>query len=508
MRRIMSAARPQTQTGSLVKRLPRLAAVLVLALAGSLFASMSAAATERPQFVRITQGGDAATSERLAMALSKATIVELPKAASDVLVSDPEVVDAIIRTPHRTYLLGKKVGQTNAFFFDAAGKQILNLEITVERDLAPLASMLTRFLPDARLEVSALNDNIVLSGSVPNASAADRARQIASRFIGDEAKVLSMVSIEGNEQVMLRVRIVEMQRTVLKQLGVDLDTVFSSGNVVFDVATQNPLSLVGRSLGGLGTTGSNGNLRYNLNGSGTEYVDGLIRAFERHGLVRTLAEPNLTAISGEAASFLAGGEFPVPSARDRNGNVSIEFKPFGVGLGFTPVVMSEGRISLKISTEVSELTTEGAFQLEENTVQVDENTTATVAGVTIPALTVRRTATTVELPSGGSLVIAGLIQESTKQNIDGIPGAKDLPVLGSLFRSRDFRNNETELVVIVTPYLVDPVAEHELTTPADGFAPASDLETFVLGRLNAVYGVQGGEAPSGKPPGTYGFVVE
>jgi len=222
-----------------------------------------------------------------------------------------------------------------------------------------------------------------------------------------------------------------------------------------------------------------------------------LSALERIGLVHTLAEPNLTAVSGEAAKFLAGGEFPVPTGRDRDGNVTIIFKQFGVGLAFTPVVIDKGHISLQVSTEVSELTNSGAFSLQGG---------VTSGGLTIPALAVRRAETTVELPSGGSMMIGGLFEQQSKQNLDAFPGLKDLPVLGALFRSRDFQNNETELVVTVTAYLVDPINEQRLAGPDDGFVIPTDLETIFFGRLNAVYGKAA--ALSNVPKNAVGYIVQ
>ena len=216
-----------------------------------------------------------------------------------------------------------------------------------------------------------------------------------------------------------------------------------------------------------------------------------MRALERDGLIRTLAEPNMTAISGETANFLAGGEYPIPVV-DSQGQLSVQYKKFGVGLAFTPVVLSEGRISLKIETEVSELTTEGAVVL---------------SNISIPALKTRQAKTTVEMPSGGSLAIAGLISDSTKQNIDGFPGLKDMPMLGTLFRSRDFIKSETELVVIVTPYMVRPTARQNLARADDGLAPASDLKANFLGHLNRIYGKTAAPPPGGLK-GDYGFIVE
>ena len=236
-------------------------------------------------------------------------------------------------------------------------------------------------------------------------------------------------------------------------------------------------------------------------------VQGVVQALERVGLVHTLAEPNLTAVSGEAAKFLAGGEFPVPTSRDRDGNVTVSFKPFGVGLSFTPVVLSKGRISLQISTEVSELTNTGALTLAGGTSTDTNGNTIVQQGLTLPALAVRRTETTVELPSGGALAIGGLIQQSTKQSIDAFPGLKELPVLGGLFRSRDFQNNETELVVTVSAYLVTPTAPTQLAGPDDGYAPPTDVETIFLGRLNAVYG-KDTKLPDGVPKEAVGYIVQ
>lgn len=453
--------------------------------------------------IRILDGENGRNARSLNLPLGKAVIVELPVEARDVLVANPEIVDAVVRTPRRTYLLGLKAGSTNAFFFDAAGKQILSMEIVVERELASLDAAFKRYMPKARINIESMNDTIVLAGSVPSAADADKARSIAVRFTGDEKRVFSMLSIEGNEQVMLRVRVAEMQRTLAKQLGVNMDTLFDIGQVALDLNTENPFSVIGRSLTNAVSTAT-----YTR---GNDTVKAAFQALERHGLLRTLAEPTLTAISGESAKFLAGGEFPVPKSRDRDGNVTIEFKPFGVGLAFSPVVMNEGRISLRISTEVSELQQDGAF-VSPSTFITDPTTNrlVEVKGLTIPALRVRRAETTVELPSGGSLVMAGLLQEATKHNIDAFPGLKDLPVLGALFQSRDFQNSETELVVVVTPYLVGPVNDRDIRLPTDGFANPTDFETIFFTRLNAVYGKKPVDPAAGKRrfEGPVGFILE
>ena len=465
--------------------------VVLCAMALSMGPSASLHAADA-RLVKIDQGGTGQDSRAIVLGLDKAAIVELPVAARDVLVSNPEIVDAVVRTNKRTYLIGLKVGQTNAFFFDESGRQILNLEIRVERDLASLRDALSHYFPDAKIDVQAMNDNIVLSGVVPNASVADKARSFVARFIGaksDDTRIVNMLSISGKEQVMLKVTVAEMQRTAIKQLGINLSNLGSLGNVALGVTTSNAFSLQGQALGGLTGT-ANYNEKFQLGGT--------LQALERTGLLHTLAEPNLTAISGEAASFLAGGEFPVPVSRDSNGNIQLQYKPFGVGLNFTPVVLSDGRISLKISTEVSELTSENSYVLQGTS----------SGGVTVPSLKVRRAETTLEMPSGGSLVMAGLLSDQTRQNIDGVPGAKDLPVLGALFRSRDYQKNETELVVVVTPYLVNPTSRKNLVLPTDGYAPPSDMDTILMGKLNATYGMKDSQPADKTLKGPVGFVVE
>jgi pilus assembly protein CpaC len=453
-----------------------------------LMTGAASAAPDAAQTIKITDG-IGKTSRTVTLALNKAVIVELPVDARDVLVANPEIVDAVVRTPRRTYLLGQKAGSTNAFFFDASGRQILSIEINVHGDTGGLESLLRTYIPSGRIKVDSLNGSIILAGQVRTAADADKARSIAVRYIGDEQRVFSMLQVEGNEQVMIRVKVTEMQRSIAKQLGVNLDTAFHVGEVALTGGFVNPFSLTGQALSNTAIAGIFDKTTPN---SRQIKANPTLQALERHGILRTLAEPNLTAISGENAKFLAGGEFPVPKSRDRDGNVTLEFKPFGVGLAFTPVVLSEGRINLHISTEVSELQQEGSFVSPSsfiNTVDSNGNPITTeVKGVTIPALRVRRAETTVELPSGGSIVMAGLLQNSSKQSIDAFPGLKELPVLGALFQSRDFQKNETELVIIVTPYLVGPVSQNELATPDKGFSNPTDFETIFFGRLNAVYG--------------------
>lgn len=430
----------------------------------------------RPQIIRL--------------GLNKSLVVDLPRAAKDVLVSNPKKADAVMRTPRRAYVIGMEVGQTNIFFFDEKGRQIVALELLVEQDVTALEEIFRRLIPGANIQAEAVNENIVLSGSVQSPADAARAADIARRFAGGEDKVLNMVAIQGKSQIHLKVTVAEIQRNAAKQLGVDFEAAINTmGETAISVVSANPFSVAGQALSATsaGVTHTNNDTT----------ISGVVRMMEENGVLRTLAEPTLTAVSGESASFLAGGEFPIPVAA-KDGDITIEFKPFGVGLAFTPVVLSEGRISLKIKTEVSEITSDNAFGV---------NVGNANAVLTIPGLKVRRAETTVELPSGGALVMAGLLQESTKHNINGIPGAKDMPVLGALFRSRDYQNDETELVVIVTPYTVQPVNRQELSLPTDNFKTPRDSTVNLLGRLNELYGVRG-SVPAGDYHGQYGFIIK
>jgi pilus assembly protein CpaC len=463
-------------------------------LAGTASADNVAPASEAPLMIHLSAAAGG-TLQRYTMPLNKAIIVDLDRDVHDVVVGDPLIADAVVKTPRRIFLMALKLGQTNAMFVDADGHQIGNMEIVVGADVAGLNNQLAQQLPGANARADALNENVVLSGSVVNAQQASQAQAMAERFAGDQKKVVNNLSIAERQQVLIQVRVSEMSRVISKQLGINTLAIAKAGGVPIVLGTDNQFSLVGRALTNMGamigniggacqppaTTGCVGG-----GSPAPNNLQGTIQALERVGLVHTLAEPNLTAVSGEAAKFLAGGEFPVPTGRDLQGNITVEYKPFGVGLAFTPVVLSKGRISLQISTEVSELSNTGAFTLA---------SVGTAAGLTLPALAVRRTETTVELPSGGTLAIGGLIQQQTKQNIDGLPGVKDLPVLGALFRSRDFQNNETELVVTVTAYLVNPASPAQIAGPDDGYVTPTDLETILLGRLNAQYGKDPKERP-------------
>jgi pilus assembly protein CpaC len=428
------------------------------------------------------------TSRFIPLGIGKSVAIDLPADIKDVLVADPKIANAVMRSSRRVYMIGVTVGQTNIFFFDADGKQIVGFDIAVTRDLNGVRAALKQMMPDADIRIEGVGDGVMLSGSSASAAESQQAYDLASRLVGDGTKVVNGIAVRGRDQVMLKVTIAEVQRQVIKQLGVDLNGTFNYGAAVVNFNSTNPFPINGVPISNLpgvqqGFAGTFKSVTANL------------RAMEQSGVIRILAEPNLTAISGETANFLAGGSFPYPTPPTTAGGApGFAFQNFGVGLVFTPVVLSEGRISLKVSTEVSELSPENSV---------------TMAGTTVPGLRVRRAETTVEIPSGGSLALAGMIQEETKQTISGFPGLMQLPVLGSLFKSRDYRNNQTELMVLVTPYIVRAVAQKELSRPDDGFADPNDQSTVLLGRLNRIYGAAGKTAP---PPseyrGKYGFILD
>ncbi len=528
------------------------AKILFAAASSLVLCAATLPSTALAQAAATKAAGPNTATQRLTLALGKSAVVDLPVEARDVVVSDPAIADAVMRTSRRGFVLGTKVGETNVFFMDAQGRQILALEIRVARDTSELNALIQRLVPEARVVVDSVADSVILTGDVPNGLVADQVLRIAIQYTGGVEKVLNMMNVLSGDQVMLRVRIVEMQRSVIKQLGMNL----TSTNILNQLlpedwgikfATANGFSVNGAFLGGTtidSTWAQNfvrpvsntfmsgksallppnigagaGGYSLTVDASGTKEVfgpaelvtgqrtDSNIQALERVGLARTLAEPNLTATSGEPAKFLAGGEFPVPTAQEGN-RVSVEFKPFGVGLGFTPIILSPDRISLKISTEVSEISTAASFRQADTLIRdAAGNVTDTIRGLSIPGVSVRRAENTMELPSGRSMVMAGLIQQSTRQSIEGLPGLKDLPVLGNLFRSRDFQSNETELVIIVTPYIVKSATMDQLQTPGDGYAPAGDVSALLLGRMNKIVKPDSKGLPQGRYRAPIGHIL-
>jgi pilus assembly protein CpaC len=431
----------------------------------------------------------------LSLGVGKSIVIDLPRDIKDVLVADPKIANAVVRSAQRAYIIGAAVGQTNIVFFDSAGQQIAAYDIAVKRDLNGARAALKQIMPNSDIQIDGLGDSVILTGTAATPVEAQQAGDLAARLAGGVEKVVNSITVRGRDQVMLKVTVAEVQRSIIKQLGIDLSGQFNYGTAVVNFNNSNPFTATGQPLvSGNAITTSFG---------ATPSVKATLRAMESAGVTRTLAEPNLTAISGESATFISGGEFPISTGvtcqTTAAGSVgqcapSIAFKKFGISLNFTPVVLTEGRISLRVMTEVSEVSNDNSIN---------------VTGVQVPSIKTRRAETTLEIPSGGSMAMAGLIQDQTKSAINGLPGLSQLPVLGALFRSRDFQDNKTELMVIVTPYIVRAVAQKDLSRPDDGFASASDPQTDLLGSINRIYGVPGRTDPAAKSyRGTYGFITD
>src|ERR1700686_3078807 len=432
----------------------------------------------------------------LALGIGKSTVIDLPRDVKDVLVADPKIANAVVRSPQRAYIIGETVGQTNVVFFDSEGQQIAAYDIAVKRDLNGVRAALKQALPNAGIQIEGVGDGVMLSGSASSPIEAQQAGDLAARLVGSADKVVNSIAVRGRDQVMLKVTVAEVQRSIIKQLGIDLSGSLNYGTAVVKFNNANPFTANSAPLVP--------NNALTTSFGSTPSVQATLRAMESAGVVRTLAEPNLTAISGESATFISGGEFPIPtgvtcqtSTSGAIGNCvqTVSFKKFGISLNFTPVVLTEGRISLRVMTEVSEISTDNALQ-------------GGAGGTTIPSIKTRRAETTLEIPSGGAMAMAGLIQDQTKQAINGLPGLSQLPVLGSLFRSRDYVNNQTELMVLVTPLIVRSVAPKDLSRPDDGFANASDPQAELLGSINRIYGVPGRVEPARNYRGTYGFITD
>jgi pilus assembly protein CpaC len=479
---------------------PTLRRILFAGLALAATLSFAPALTYAADDLKVAYDGSA-SGRSVKVGLNKSVVIDLPRDARDILVSNPVIADAVIRTPRRIYVTGIAVGQSNVIVFDRAGQQIVSLDLEVERDASTLGVLLNRLIPDSDIQVEVVSDNIVLSGHVKNAGDSRRAQDLAVAFgnggqqsgqggasSGPSAtsQVVNMLSIQGEDQVQLKITVAEVNRSLAKQLGVDWNLQNISIGSLGIGAITNLTSLTKEESGKILVPDTTNGLAIGTPAGGG-FLSAAVSANQGTGLIKVLAEPTLTAISGESASFLAGGQFPVPIS-DGNGNTSVTFKDYGVALAMTPIVLSDGRISLRMKTEVSQISSENAVG-------------------DIPALTVRRAETTLELPSGGAMVLGGLLQDTARQQINSIPGLGKLPILGTLFRSRDFQRSETELVIIATPYLVKPVARNQLATPDQGFTLPSDGQATLLGRINKVYGGNAGAA--GKQyQGRVGYIYE
>jgi len=480
--------------------------------------AVAAAGNDGPVKIRSTANG----AQRIKLGLNKSVVIDLPADAYDILVANPSVADAVTRTARRIYLFGKAVGETNIYVFGPGGEQIVSLDLAIERDVAGLEDYLERFIPNSDIKVELLNDNVVLTGTVETPLDAARAARLAQIFVtggeattgqysqtaagGDAAggvdinnpdqerrtsQIVNLLKIVGEDQVTLKVTVAEVSRQVMKQLGVRMLGQGSSNGIEWGAISDN--------FTGLGIPMSN--TGFNVGGS---MIDAYLNAMEQSGVMKTLAEPTLTAVSGEQATFRVGGEFNLVTGQDvddETGTITydIEKLEYGIGLEFKPVVLSPGRISLKVRTSVSEPTSEASVPLSAGVRR---------AGANMLSIRKRLADTTVELPSGGSMMIAGLVRDDVRQNVNGLPGLSKLPVLGTLFRSRDFVRNETELVIIVTPYLARPVARAALAKPDDNFNPPSDGAGYFLGRVNRVYGTMKTDLPNGRYHGVVGYIYK
>ena len=493
------------------------------ALTAAAFATTSARAGTK----RVRIGANESGTRDVKLGLDKSIVIDLPADAHDVMVANPEVADAVVRTARRIYVIGKQIGQTNIFVFGRGGEQVAAIDLYIERDISGLVDTIERLVPGSDIDAEMINDNIVLTGTVSTPQAAGKAVQLAEVFVtageqaagggggggggggnpiaalfGDDqtSKIINLLKITGDDQVHLKVTVAELSRSVIKQLGINSG---AQRNLALNETGQRVsvdpknLSLNGAAGGGYGlvpagpSSGITGQVMRGLFNFNAE-----LRALDQTGVMRTLAEPSLTAVSGEQAQFRVGGSFSQLSqatCEDGKKQFQYEQKEYGIAMAFTPVVLTSGRISLKIRTEVSEPTA--------------QNSQTGLCG-NLVGLRKRLADTTVELPSGGAMVIGGLVQDDVRQVVSGLPGAGKIPFFGALFRSREFVREESEVVVIVTPYLVRPVAASKLQRPDDNFAPAGDAAGNLLGRINRVYGVRKGKLPPGRYVGSVGFILE
>ena len=403
---------------------------------------------------------------------SKGIILRLDRPAANVFVADPAIADVSLKSPTTLYLVGKAAGVTTIFAVDQDDQVLLNSRVEVRHDAQALQHALNEMIPGNHVEVRPVDDSLVLEGPVASAAQGNDIDKIAARFVPDKNHIINNTQLDAPNQVNLRVRFAEVTRDVIKQLGVNWNAL-ENVNGAAAAGASFPLSLTTAIPSTFSATSNTLSLGYLSGPLKTTNIDGVINALEQHDLLTVLAEPNLTAVSGHKASFLAGGEFPIPVPQASAGSapvITIEYKDFGVSLSFTPTILANDRIALNIQPEVSQLSTQ-------NSIQID--------GFNIPSLTTRRAETTVEMGSGQSFVIGGLLQNNTTQDLTKFPWLADVPVLGALFRSSSFQRNESELVIIVTPYLVQPDRER-LTTPADAYLAPTDYDRVMRGALNHI----------------------
>jgi pilus assembly protein CpaC len=462
------------------------AIIISLGIAALLLAPAEAAAPRRlaPQPLAVPASGEVG----LVVEAGSGRVVPLPAPVANVFVSDPKIAEVRPASPTSLFLFGVAAGHTSVAALDGAGKTIRLFQVTVRPTsygASEAAASIDRTAPGANVRIEAQPKRLVLQGHVATPADAQAASTTTSAFLGDGQTVDNRLRVNSQIQVGLRVRIAEMSRSVTRALGVNWQAMGQIGKIATTFSALNPIAAaVGSPTGLLNTTYANGNIN----------INNLIDALAGDNLIHVLAEPNLVAMSGEAASFLVGGEFPIPVSQQNN-TITVDYKQFGVSLSFVPTVMSEDRIRLHVRPEVSELSTNGAVSV----------TQLGGASISIPALTVRRADTTVELGSGQSFAIAGLLQDTTNDTVSALPGLGELPILGALFRSDSFLRQETELVIIVTPYIMRPVNDPTaLRLSTDGFRVPNDLERLLLLRQTGIGSATAGE----HVPGQAGFVVQ
>jgi len=433
--------------------------------------------------------------ERIEIDAGKGVLLRLPSAAANIFVADNKIADIQVKSPRLVYVIGNASGETNLYALSGDDQVIYNAIVAVDHNTGRVNEAIQNLMPGSDVELHSVEGALVLTGHVSSAAEAADLKLLATQLVG-EAKVMNRVQVAGPNQVNLRVKFAEVSRSVVKQLGFNWEATFNNGKALFGIATGR--EIVERAATGVQEITRAGSGSASIIGSlqtGNWDLNGLIDALETNGLVSVLAEPNLTAMSGKAASFLAGGEFPIPVPQER-GVTTIQYKKFGVGLTFTPTVLAGDRINLVVNPEVSQLSSAGALAS---------------GGFSIPSLTTRRAETTVELGSGQSFAIAGLLQNDLSHDINKLPGLGDIPILGQLFKSDNFKRNESELIIVVTPYIVRPVNSPRMALPNDGFKTPTDFDRLVKGELYPPQPLGGEPVPSGQDGealvGPAGFIL-
>jgi len=441
-----------------------LATGLVLSVSHNAYAVKEKLQQDTLPPVTSEKSGDQLIDRFVTITRGKSKVIKVNANIADVLVADPSVIEVGAMKSDRLYLIGASLGNTNVMIFDGDGNAIEQLDVHVRVDEDTLQHTMKSLFPNEKIISKTVNDDIILTGSASNPAIAARIEEVAARFAGQDEAVVNMMSVKGEQQVMLKVKVLEVSRNILNELGLDTDISYGRGATDAFFSAAGAVGLTAPTQVGAGQL---------LFDAGAATISTIFQALERDGYITTLAEPNLTAITGQNARFLAGGEFPIPTEIDDEGNVTYEYKPFGVSLAFKPVVMSKNRINLNVSTEVSNISNDFSFELE---------------NLRVPGFDVRRAETSVEMPSGGTLMLAGLIESNTINSMNRIPGVKNMPVIGDLTGSESFQRNETELVVMISSYLVKPFVDQKQAakeTPKHNNTP---LQKALISNLQRAHG--------------------